>query len=141
MTVSLDTTSQKSSRLASAVEFMFNLFLRILAIAFFALALQTWLTVIGYWEGPNYRFDTMSATWKVYTAVLVVLLPVTSVGLWTTLSWGRVVWFLAIGFQILGFFLYAAEFGANELLVLFHLSSLGIYITFQLALHFIAKKA
>ncbi|MEE9375921.1 MAG: DUF6163 family protein [Rhizobiaceae bacterium] len=136
----LEVTAKPLSKPARWVEVGFSLFLRLLAIVFFALSLHTWMTAIGFWEGSNFRFDTMSTPWKIYTAMLLVLNPVTTVGLWTTLSWGRVVWFLAIGTQIIGLLRFDLGSMLGNQLMLFHLGTLAIYVIFQLALFFINKE-
>ena len=126
--------------LANFVRLAFHVWLRLLAIIFFALTVEMWMSAVGYWEGVGQRFDTMSAGLKIYTAVLSVLLPVASVGLWTTLSWGRVVWFLAIGFQILAKLRLGDEIEVMPWVILFHILSILVYLAFQLALNFIEKE-
>jgi len=136
-----ETVKPKSSgRALSVVQFLYTTFLRLLALVFVGLAILAWIHMIGYWEGTQFRFDIMSTPWKIYTAVLAVLYPVTAVGLWTALSWGRVVWFLAIGFQILAIFYYPASFAVHEIIVFFHLGSLAFYLVFELSLRVIEKK-
>ncbi len=119
----------------------YHFFLRLLSIAFIAFTIHIWLTAIGYWEGANFRFDTMEWKWKIYTAVLLVLNPVTSVGLWTTLSWGRVVWFLAAGFQIIAWLSFKMLPALGLEVIYFHLITLAIYLIFQIALYLINKEA
>lgn len=131
----------KPPQLQRIVEICFAIFLRVLAIIIFAASIYTWLQAIGFWEGPNFRFDTMGVALKIYTAVLAVILPVASVGLWTTLPWGRVIWFFAIAFQSVSLIRFPDLFVASELVLLFHLASLAIYVVFQLLLLVIAKKA
>ncbi|NKB52000.1 MAG: hypothetical protein GKR97_07220 [Rhizobiaceae bacterium] len=140
MSVELSGGSKPRSRAARINDFMFRLFLRCLAVIFFAAAIFTWLCAIGYWEGTNYRFDTMGLALKIYTAVMAVMLPVACVGLWTTLSWGRVIWFFAVAFQSVSLIRFPDLFQYPGLVLLFHLSCLAIYVIFQLLEVFIAKK-
>ena len=131
----------KPSRYERTIEVCFAVFLRLLAVIFFAAAIYTWLQAIGFWEGPEFRFDTMSVASKIYTAVLAVILPVASVGLWTTLPWGRVIWFFAITFQSVSLIRFPDLFLASEIVLIFHLASLALYVVFQILLFVIAKKA
>jgi hypothetical protein len=122
------------------VELLFSLFLRLLSIVFFAAAIYTWMTAIGYWEGANFRFDTMGTALKIYTAIMAVMLPVACVGLWTTLPWGRVIWFFAIAFQSVSLLRFPDLFVAPTAVLIFHISCLVLYVVFQLLLFVIAKK-
>lgn len=140
MDAQISAIKKEQTRGARVAEALFNTFLRLMAIAFFAFSIQTWLSAVGFWEGAQFRFDTMSTTLKIYTAVLLVLQPVTSVGLWTTQSWGRVVWFLAIGFQTVAIMRFGGDVIASTWLILFHLASLALYVIFQLVLVFINKE-
>ncbi|MEM8749778.1 MAG: DUF6163 family protein [Pseudomonadota bacterium] len=97
-----------------------NIYFRVLSVVFFAMSILIWMKVIGFWPGAENRFDTMSVPWKVYASVLLVLAPVVSVGLWTTLFWGRVVWFIVIGFQSVAIFQYPVEFGGHKSIVFLH---------------------
>ncbi len=140
MNVELSSGNKPPSKAARINDFMFKLFLRLLAIIFFTAAIYTWLCAIGYWEGANYRFDTMGLALKIYTAVMAVMLPVVCVGLWTTLPWGRVIWFFAVAFQSVSLLRFPDLFQYPSLVLLFHLWCLTIYVVFQLLEVFIAKK-
>ena len=140
MSARIEAANNSPSRLIRWTQGAFNTFLRALALCFIVFSIHIWLIAIGYWEGANFQFDTMATDWKVYTAVLLVLAPITSVGLWTTLPWGRVVWILAIGFQIIAWMRFQLGSSMAEQVVLFHLITLGIYVVFQLALSLITKE-
>jgi hypothetical protein len=130
-----------SGKTAAATRFLYSTFLRLLSLAFVGLTILAWLQLIGFWgEGPRSRFDLMDTQWKIYIAVLAVLYPVAAVGLWTTLSWGRVIWFIAIGFQIVAIMQFPESFAVHQSVVLFHLITLGFYLVFELALRVIEKK-
>lgn len=117
------------------------IFLRLLSLCFIALTLYVWLRVVGFWQGAENRFDTMSSGLKVLTAILSVLFPVSAVGLWTTLAWGRVVWLLSVVIQLLAF---AGVFGLVLMpveVVSAHVAAIGIFFSMQLGLYLITKKA
>ena len=140
MTVQMSDIQKEPSRTQRISVFLFKLFLRLLAIVFFAAAIYVWLRAIGYWQGAENRFDTMELPLQIYTAVMAVMLPVTSVGLWTTLPWGRVIWFFAIAFQSVSLLRFPELFQYPAAILMFHFLCLALYVLFQLLLLFIAKK-
>lgn len=140
MSVQLSDVRKTPSRMQQIIELLFSIFLRLLAVIFFAGALYVWMTAIGYWEGPNYRFDTMGVALKIYTAIMGVMLPVACVGLWTTLPWGRVIWFFAVAFQAVTLMRFPELFSAPNLILIFHVCCVVLYLVFQLLLFVIAKK-
>ncbi len=119
---------------------LFSFYLRLLAAVFFAASVYAWLRVIGYWEGETNRFDTMPVLLKIFSAIMVVVLPVASVGLWTTLSWGRVMWILAVSLQTIAVLQLNHTIGLPFEVVFFHAGSIGIYLGFQIVLYIIDKK-
>ncbi len=117
----------------------YTVFLRVLALVFVIFTLQMWLVCVGF-DDTDLRFDLADRSMRVYLAVLAVLFPVAAVGLWTTLSWGRVVWLLAIGFQMSAGWLYPQTFPEAVATTSFHLLSLVVYIGFVLGVRITAKK-
>jgi len=122
-------------------ETAFNWFIRLLAIAFVGFTLMSWVRVIGYFPGSEYRFDTMSEHWKIAGAILAVLHPVAAVGLWTLLPWGQVVWALAIAIEVSMYTWFSSLFGTNPLLVYFHLACIAVYVSYQAVAFYRVKKA
>ncbi len=114
-------------------------FLRLLALVFVFFTVQIWLVSVGF-DDPGLRFDRADSLTRVYLAVLAVLFPVAAVGLWTGLSWGRVVWLLAIGFQMIAGLWYPQTFPEAAATTTFHLLTLAIYIGFALGVRITAKK-
>ena len=140
MSVQMSDVRKTPSRMQQIIELLFSIFLRLLAVVFFAGAIYTWMTAVGYWEGLNFRFDTMGVALKIYTAIMAVMLPVACVGLWTTLPWGRVIWFFAVAFQSVSLLRFPDLFIAPNLILIFHIFCLVLYVVFQLLLFVIAKK-
>ncbi|MEL6504454.1 MAG: DUF6163 family protein [Pseudomonadota bacterium] len=129
------------TRAYRVVEFLFHTILRLLALLFLAFSLYTWARAVGFWPDPQLRFDTMDNPQRIYIAVLAVLSPVTAVGLWTTLSWARVVWFMTIAFQAVMIMWYPTVSAHGGWLIVFHAASLALYLLFQIALGFMRKEA
>lgn len=140
MSVQMTDLQKPPPRSLRVVRLLFHIYLRLLAIIFFAAAIYAWMQAIGFWDGDNYRFDTMGMALRIYTAVMVVMLPVASVGLWTTLPWGRVIWFFAVAFQSVSMIRFPDLFAMPAMVLLFHFCCLAIYVVFQLLLLVIAKK-
>lgn len=133
-------TPETENTLLVTLELAFSVFLRILSVVFLAFTLYTWSLAVGYSDSSVTRFDTMTAQMRTYVAVLAVLHPVTCVGLWTTLSWGRVVWFISVAFQLGFLFTNPSIFGDPRWVVAFHLGCVAIYVIFQFLLHRVANK-
>jgi len=122
-------------------EIAFVWFLRLLAICFIGFTVQYWMRVSGYFEGPQWRFDTMSSSWKIASAMLSVLMPVAAVGLWSALSWGQVVWTMAVVIEIVMYSWFPASFGAHPDVIWFHLATIAIYLIFRGYFIYSDKKA
>ena len=115
-------------------DILFIFFLRLVAVSCFWFGLQYWAMLVGYSLVGAGRFDLLSLPWKVASTCLAVLFPVASLGLWLTVSWGPVIWVLAAGGQILMYGLLPQTFGANRLIILFHVIVAVIYWIFRLSL-------
>lgn len=130
---------------ASWLDITFVSYLRLLAICFIGFTVLYWMRVSGYYAepdwGPEWRFDTMSSSWKIVAAMLSVLLPIAAVGLWSTLSWGRVVWVMAVITELTMYSVFPERFGTNSNIVWFHLATIGIYLVFQGCFIYSTKKA
>ncbi|EFL90534.1 DUF6163 family protein [Ahrensia sp. R2A130] len=126
---------------AKVVEVIITVFLGLVALGFFALAVHAWLRMIGFWPGDANSFDTMDATWRSYSAVQAVLLPVVAVGLWTGNAWGRVVWFMAVALHCAAFFTFASGLQWQLELLIFHGASLAIYLVLLIVGLIVTKKA
>jgi len=121
-------------------EIGFVWFLRVLAICFIGFTMLYWLRVSGYYQEANWRFDTMTTPWKTASALLSVLLPISAVGLWSTQSWGQVIWTLSVFTEMVMFTWLPGEFGSNPAIVSFHFATIAIYLGFRGWFIYSAKK-
>ncbi len=90
-----------------------------------------WIRLIGYYDGIVWRFDLMPIYWQIASVSLAVLFPFAAVGLWTTASWGPVVWFccaIAEGVMYVGF---PDLFGDRQAVVISHILVASIYCVFR----------
>jgi hypothetical protein len=125
----------------SWLEIAFVGFLRLLALCFIGFSVFYWLRVSGYYEGADWRFDTMSTPWKIASATLSALLPVAAVGLWSAQPWGQVVWTMTVFIELWMYSWFPQYFGSNALVVTFHLATIGLYLILWAIIHYNAKKA
>jgi len=132
--------SDASTQTPSIVELAHVLLLRCLALFFVFFALQYWLRLIGFYEGPDYQFDTMATHWKLVAPVLAVLHPVTALGLWGLFSWGPVIWFVTIAIEVTMYTYFPDLFGDNRGLLIFHTISVALFVILFALQRFIANK-
>ena len=132
--------TQTTQPASSPVEIIHVIFLRAMALVFVYFALQYWLRVVGYYEGADFQFDTMSDYWRVASAVLSVLLPVTALGLWGLFSWGPVVWIFAICIEAGMYLGLPQSFGEQPMLMIFHLACVVLFLILQVTKYIIVNK-
>lgn len=115
-------------------------FLRLVAVVLLLYALQYWMRLTGFHQGPENRFDTMSEHWQVAASVLAVLLPVAALGLWGLFSWGVVVWLVAMAIELVMYAGFYDLYGRADLRVAFHVLCLAIYLVFRFAIAVLTNK-
>ena len=74
------------------------LLMRLLAIVYLGLAVDTWAGLIGYGRGPFLADMTIER--QVLSVFLSILYPFVAVGLWMATSWGAVVWLLTAALRL-----------------------------------------
>ncbi len=111
----------------------FRLFLRIVALGFLVMALQSWGGLIGYSDGGLRRFDQLPPHWQVASASLAVVLPVAALGLWMEAAWGAVIWVVAAGGQVAMHQLFPHWYGERSLLMMLHMVVAATYVAFRIA--------
>ena len=115
-------------------------FLRFIAIVLLIMALQYWVRLLGLFEGPQYRFDTMSDHWRVATGLLAVGLPIAALGLWTNTYWGIVLWVLAVIVEFVMHVWFQNLFGPAPLRLAFHLICLFAFLASQATDRFLENR-
>ncbi|WP_127597160.1 DUF6163 family protein [Nitratireductor alexandrii] len=116
------------------VEAAFPWFLRIVAAYSLMFGVAYWVRLIGYYDGPLWRFDTMSVEWQVASVSLSVLFPFAGIGLWMTASWGPVIWFLCAAMETTMYWGFPDMFGHRPLIAVSHLLVALIYIAFRVGI-------
>ncbi len=134
--------AQKNTRTGvEIVDLLTMLFLRMIALFFVIFAIQYWLRIIGFYEGELFRFDTMPNYWRIAVAVLAVLYPVTGLGLWGLFSWGIVVWVTTLAIEVIMYAAFAHLFGGAQMLVVFHISGILLYLALRLVRVVLLRRA
>ena len=118
----------------------FTWFRRIIAAYCLLFGFLYWVRLIGYYDGPLWRFDLMPLHWKFAAASLAVLFPVAAIGLWMKVSWGPVIWVAAASVEALMFYGFPDLFGARPFTLAAHLSVAFLYVAFTLAIYRKSRK-
>ena len=116
----------------------YDIFMRLLALFFVIFTIQTWMKAIGI--SGDAGFDTMPTYWRTAIAALCILHPVTALGLWGLFAWGIAVWLISIFVQLVMHLAFTSLYGPDQILVVFHATSFGIFIIFQIAMRISANR-
>ncbi|WP_293862130.1 DUF6163 family protein [uncultured Alsobacter sp.] len=76
-------------------------FMRLVAAAWIAKGLLSWLVILGVQAPGIAPMSTLSTPAQAMVVVFAVLDPVAGVGLWLTSTWGGVMWLLAVMVHVL----------------------------------------
>ena len=118
----------------------FTWFHRIIAAYCLLFGFLYWVRLIGFYDGPLWRFDLMPLHWQFASASLAVLFPVAAIGLWMKVSWGPVIWAAAALTETLMFYGFPELFGARLLTLMTHLAVAVLYIAFWLTIRHQKRK-
>lgn len=113
------------------VQQLFALFLRIVAGYCLLFGVLYWVRVIGFYDGPLWRFDLMPLHWQVATVTLSVLFPFAAIGLWMLASWGPVIWFLCAAIEVTMYAVFPDLYGHRLLIVGAHIFVALLYAVFR----------
>ena len=94
-----------------------------------------WIKLIGINPGALGRFDLMPTYWQVAASSLAALFPVAAIGLWTVVSWGPVLWFVAAMGEIIMYLGFPQLFGSRDMVLLAHALVALLYLVFRVILY------
>ena len=86
-----------------------------------------WVKLLGFHTGALWRFDLMPLHWQVASVCLAVFFPFAAIGLWTTASWGVVVWLICAAAETAMYLFYPQYFGRRLPIVGSHLLAFAAY--------------
>ena len=98
--------------------------LRLYSLFYLCLGVWTWVDILGIRDDIGYIGMTDSVQFS--ALFFCIMYPIIGVGLWTTLLWGRIVWYLMITVHI---FLYLFSFG-SIILLLFDILLILVFLVF-----------
>jgi hypothetical protein len=112
---------------------------RVMSGLLMLLGLFHWAVILGIVAGQGGMFEDMTTPWMMATINLAVVDLVAAVGLWQRVAWGNVLWVYAALFEIAMHTVFIATFGADYLIVAFHLFSVAGYFVLLYVAHRAAR--
>lgn len=116
----------------SMVETLFAWFQRLVAVYCLVFGVLYWVRLIGYYDGPLWRFDLMPVYWQVVSVTLSAFFPFAAIGLWMLASWGPVIWFICAVTETVMYVGFPAMFGQHYLVVAIHVFAACLYAAFRI---------
>lgn len=120
----------------SRLPFILDIYGRVMSGLLMLLGLFHWAVIVGVVAGAGGTFEEMSTAWKMATINLAVVDLVAAVGLWQRVAWGNVLWVYAALFEVAMHTVFVGTFGADFLVVAFHVFTVGGYA----AIAFLARR-
>ena len=121
------------------LEILFVVFLRLVAASCFAFGLFYWGKLVGFTDGGGMRFDLMTTPWKIAATTLAVLFPVASLGLWLSVSWGPVLWFIAASAELSMYTIWPELFEPRPMVLVMHCLVAVCYCLFRAGIWYSSK--
>lgn len=119
----------------SPLEFALEFLQRATALACLLYGIGYWVRLLGFFEGPEWRFDLMPVYWQTAAASLAVLFPFAAVGLWMLASWGPVVWFICAVAEIVMYGFFPHLYGRWPLIIALHGLVAGSYTVLRILIY------
>ena len=116
----------------SRLPLVLDIFGRVMSLVMMLLGLRQWAIILGVIAGGGGMFEDMSTPWKIATMHLAVVDLVASVGLWQRVAWGNVVWIYAAGAEIAMHTVFIATYGADYLVVGFHVLTIALFVALSI---------
>ncbi len=116
------------------VESAFVWFQRLIAGYCLLFGVLYWVRLIGFYDGPLWRFDLMPVHWQVAAVTLAVFYPFAAIGLWMLASWGPVIWAICALTETIMYFVFPDLYGHRLIIVTSHLVVALFYAAFRTAI-------
>jgi len=117
---------------AARLPFVLDVYGRVMSGILMLMGLFHWAVILGVVEGQGGMFEDMTTSWKTATINLAVVDLVAAVGLWQRVAWGNVLWIYAALFEVAMHTVFIGTFGADYIVVAFHVFSVAGYLALAL---------
>ena len=124
---------------AAKLPAVLDIYGRVMSGLLLLMGLFHWAVILGIVAGQGGMFEDMTTPWMMATINLAVVDLVAAVGLWQRVAWGNVLWVYAALFEIAMHTVFIATFGADYLIVAFHLFSVAGYFVLLYVSHRAAR--
>ncbi len=128
-----------ASDLAARLPAIIDIYGRVMSGLLLLLGLFHWAVILGVAAGQGGMFEEMTTPWKMATINLAVVDLVAAVGLWQRVAWGNVLWVYAALLEVAMHTVFISTFGADYLIVAFHVFSIAGYFVLVLLAHRAAR--
>jgi hypothetical protein len=118
----------------TTAEITFYWFHRVVAAYCLLFGVLYWIRLIGFYDGPLWRFDLMPPYWRVTAVVLAAFFPFAGIGLWMLASWGPVIWFICAATETLMYLGFPELFGQRLLIIGSHALVIALYAMFRIVI-------
>jgi len=118
----------------SLAETAFVIFQRVISLYCVMFGVLYWVRLIGFYDGPLWRFDLMPPHWQLAAASLAVLFPFAGIGLWMLSSWGPVIWFLCASAETAMYVGFPQLFGSRPQIAGLHVLVALLYAAFRIVI-------
>jgi hypothetical protein len=126
---------------ATPVEQIFMWFQRVIAGYCLLFGILYWIRIIGFYDGPLWRFDLMPVHWQIAAVTLAVFFPFAAIGLWMLASWGPVIWFICAATETLMYAGFPDLYGHRQLIVVSHVLVASLYAALRATILWQKRKA
>jgi len=124
---------------AEKLPFVIDVYGRVMSGVLLLMGLFHWAVLMGVVEGQGGLFEDMTAGWKMATITLAVVDLVAAVGLWQRVAWGNVLWYAAALFEVAIHTVFAGAFGADYIIVAFHVFSVAGFVALSVIARRVAR--
>ena len=120
-----------------------NYYLRVISLLFLYLSCLFWLRILGYdWGGgssiPLLDYG-VSDVW--YLVFFSSFYPIIGFGLWTTLWWGRVLWYFCLFLHLVIYYYFSSFLVTyNSVYFLIHFFSIFFYLLLHIRIYLLVRK-
>ena len=116
-----------------------NYYLRVISILFLYLSCLFWVRILGYGSSVQLLDYGVSDIW--YLVFFSCFYPIIGFGLWTTLGWGRALWYFCLFLHLVIYYYFSSFLITyNSVYFLLHFFSVFFYLLLHLRIYLLVRK-